>query len=132
MAARHYTQAPSAMRVACDIVDASVRVLGGGFVTRDMVGATLDHWRDGEPAPNGVLIDLRDVAGYESGFTAIAAELLEGIRNCGVRRVAIVASSAVLRMAATVVAPSSGVHVACFDDERTAKRWLERKPMLPR
>jgi hypothetical protein len=129
MDTRHYTQTPSAMRVACDIVDASVRVLGGGFVTRDMVGATLDHWRDGETAPVGVLVDLRDVAGYESGFTAIAAELLEGVRDCGVRRVAILASSAVLRAAARAVAdslgPDRGVRVACFGDERAAKRWLD-------
>lgn len=129
MDTRHYTQTPSAMRVACDIVDASVRVLGGGFVTRDMVGATLDHWRDGETAPLGVLVDLRDVAGYESGFAAIAAELLEGVRDCGVRRVAFLASSAVLRTAARAVAedlgPDRGVRVACFADERAAKRWLD-------
>lgn len=131
MDTRHYTQTPSAMRVACDIVDASVRVLGGGFVTRDMIGATLDHWRDGQTAPAGVLVDLRDVAGYESGFAAIAAELLEGVRDCGVRRVAFLASSGVLRTAARAVAekldPDRGVRVACFADERAAKRWLDAR-----
>lgn len=125
MEARHYTQTPSAMRVACDIVDASVRVLGGGFVTRDMVGATLDHWRDGETAPSGVLVDLRDVAGYEQGFAAIAADLLVGIQRCGGRRVALLASSAVLRSAASVVASRTGIQVRCFHDERAAKRWLD-------
>lgn len=127
MEARHYTQTPSAMRVACDLADAAVRVLGGGFVTRDMLGATLDDWRDGEAAPAGVLVDLRDVAGYESGFAVFAAELLEGIGRCGVSRVAIIASSAVLRTAASVVAPTTGVHVRCFHDERAAKRWLDAR-----
>jgi hypothetical protein len=134
MDTRHYTQTPSAMRVACDLADASVRVLGGGFVTRDMVGATLDHWRDGESAPAGLLIDLRDVSGYESGFAAIVAELLEGAHTCGVRRVAILASSSLLRTAASAIAvelgsdPSQGGEcVACFGDERAAKRWLEAR-----
>jgi len=125
MDTRHYTQTPSGMRVASDVIDASVRVLGGGFVTRDMVGATLDHWRDGKPAPRGVLVDLRDVAGYEMGFVAIAAELLGGIERCGVRRVALLASSAVLRTAARVVAASTAVHLCCFHGERAAKRWLD-------
>lgn len=124
MFARHYTRTPSAMRMACDIGDASVRVLGGGFVTRDMVGATLDHWRGEEGGPSAVLVDLRDVAGYESGFAIIAADLIEGVAKCGVRRVALVASSSVLRTAARVVAPHSGVHVRCFDDDLAAKRWL--------
>lgn len=127
MFARHYTRTPSAMRMACDVADASVRVLGGGFVTRDMVGATLDHWRGEDGGPQAVLVDLRDVAGYESGFATIAADLLEGVAQCGVQRVAIVASSAVLRTAARVAAPRSGVHVRCFDDDLAAKLWLAQE-----
>jgi hypothetical protein len=129
MFARHYTRTPSAMRMACDVADASAQVLGGGFVTRDMVGATLDHWRGEAGGPATVLVDLRDVAGYESGFATIAADLIEGVAACGVRRVAIVASSAVLRStAARIAAPRLGVHVRCFDNDRAAKRWLAQDP----
>lgn len=124
METRHYTETPSAMRVASDLADASVRILGGGFVTREMVGATLAHWRDGATAPAGMMVDLRDVAGYESGLSAIAAQLLAGARECGVRKVAILASSATLRTAARLAAPRTGIHVRCFADERAAKRWL--------
>jgi hypothetical protein len=43
-----------------------------------------------------------------------------------VRRIAFVATSAVLRTAAKLVLSGSGMRLRFFHDELAAKRWLER------
>jgi hypothetical protein len=123
---KHYTQMPSELKTSCDVRTNFVQVRGGGFLTQDMVGATLDQWRVGDAMPSEVLVDLRDVAGYESGCAEIAHQFLESAKQHGVRRIAFVATSAVLRTAAKLVLGGSGVRVRFFADELAAKVWLER------
>jgi hypothetical protein len=123
---RPYTQVPSEVVTACDRSTARGELSGGGFWTHELVGASLDQWRGaGEQGPASILIDLRGVAGYESGFRTIALELLEGAQRCGAHRIAFVASSAALRLAATALARSSRAHVRVFPDDTAAKRWLD-------
>ncbi|HET6581862.1 MAG TPA: STAS/SEC14 domain-containing protein, partial [Nannocystaceae bacterium] len=123
---KHYTQLPSELRTSCDARATFVHVRGGGFLTADMVGATLDQWAASDAMPTEVLVDLRDVAGYESGCAEMAHAFLESAMNHGVRRIAFVATSAVLRTGAKLVLSGSGVRVRFFSDEIAAKRWLER------
>jgi len=122
---KHYTQLPSQLETSCDVDASFVQVRGGGFLTQDMVGATLDQWRAGAEMPAEVLVDLRDVAGYESGCAEMAHQFLESAKQHGVRRIAFVATSAVLRTAAKLVLSGSGVRVRFFGDEIAAKRWLD-------
>jgi len=124
---KHYTQLPSELKTSCDARQAFMHVRGGGFLTQDMVGATLDQWSAQDAMPSEVLVDLRDVAGYESGCAEMAQQFLETATRCGVRRIAFVATSAVLRTAAKLVLSGSGVRVRFFGDELAAKRWLERE-----
>jgi len=91
-----------------------------------MVVATLDQWTADESMPGELLVDLRDVAGYESGCAELAHQFLETALQSGVRRIAFVATSAVLRTAARLLLSGSSVRVRFFQDELAAKRWLER------
>ena len=123
---KHYTQLPSELKTSSDAQQTFVHVRGGGFLTQDMVGATLDQWTAGESMPTELLVDLRDVAGYESGCAELAHQFLETALQSGVRRIAFVATSAVLRTAAKLLLSGSSVRVRFFQDELAAKRWLER------
>lgn len=126
MAARHYTQLPSELHTACDLRAPVAHVRGGGFLTREMVDATLDQWRGSDDMPTRVLIDLRDVAGYEAGCAALAHEFLRQSQGQRVRRIAFVATSSVLRTAAQLVSPQAHVHVRVFSDANAAQHWLSR------
>ena len=122
---KHYTQLPSELETSYDA--RYVHVRGVGFLSRDMVGATLEQWQDQVAMPGQVLVDLREVAGYESGCAELAHEILQTGLRCGVRRIAFVATSAVLRTATRLVASAYGIRVRFFADELAALRWLERE-----
>jgi len=73
----------------------------------------------------GVLVDLRDVAGYESGCATRAREWLSNARQWGLRRVAVVTSSSVLRTAGHMAAYQCGVEFRMFEREDRAEQWLK-------
>lgn len=75
-------------------------------------------------APDTVLCDLRTVSGYGPGTSAVARELFMLARRAGVRRVALVATSSVLRTAALMLAHNLGLELRCFLGETEAQRWL--------
>lgn len=75
-------------------------------------------------APDAVLCDLRTVSGYGPGTSALAREWFMLARRAGVRRVALVATSSVLRTAALMVAHNLGLELRCFLGETEALRWL--------
>lgn len=74
--------------------------------------------------PAGVLFDLRAVAGYGPGTQSLAREWLTNARRAGIRRVAIVAPSSVLRTAALMLARDLRLELRCFFGEAEAMRWL--------
>jgi hypothetical protein len=122
---RHYTQEPSQL-AARRAAGAAVEIHGGGFVTREMLGRTLAQWVQRDEAPPEILVDLRDVAGYEEGCARMAAEWLRRAHRLGVRKIAFVASSTVLRTATRLAATSSYVRLRTFEHERAARTWLAR------
>jgi hypothetical protein len=75
-------------------------------------------------APDAVLCDLRTASGYGPGTSALAREWFMLARRAGVRRVAVVASSSVLRTAATMMAHDLELELCCFLGETEALRWL--------
>lgn len=77
-----------------------------------------------EGPPGSILVDLREVAGYESGLAHRAVEWLRSAHHYGVRRIAFLASSAVLRTAIEVAARTSAVKVRMFEHEANARQWL--------
>ena len=74
--------------------------------------------------PSGILLDMRAVAGYGHGTQLLAREWLAIAHQAGIRRVAMVATSSVLRTAALVLARGSRIEIRCFLGETEALRWL--------
>jgi hypothetical protein len=122
---KHYTQLPSQLQTSSPQT-ALIEVRGGGFVTRQMVHDTLDTWSG--TLPSSILVDLREVAGYESGCATLAHRWLLHAHRSGVRRIACVASSSVLRTVTRVASSETCVDLRVFEDEPTARTWLTTEP----
>lgn len=97
-----------------------------GFIDVSMLGERLGDLmaRIENHAPDAVLLDLRTVSGYGPGTSALAREWFMLARRAGVRRVAVVASSSVLRTAALMLAHNLQIELCCFLGETQALRWL--------
>ena len=121
---KHYTEEPS--RLTLSRSAAFVRVHGGGFVTREMLDATVEELRTGaaEARLDAVLVDLRMVAGYETACLLPVRQFLREAPTLGVRRIAVVATSSVLRTASRLAAHKVEVELRTFEQERTALQWL--------
>ena len=126
---KHYTQEPSRLQTSSPET-ALIEVRGGGFVTRQMVHETLDAWRAAQPS--GILVDLREVAGYEAGVASLAHRWLLDAHRSGVRRVACIASSSVLRTLSHVASSRAQVDLRVFEDELAARSWLTAPTFTPR
>jgi hypothetical protein len=123
----HYTQQASTLHARPRRGGAMLDIRAGGFVTRAMVDETLQGFSahgDARPGPDGILVDLREVAGYESECVSVANAWLRQARTQGVRKIAFVGSSAVLRTATQVISEHSGIDLRLFDHEPTARQWL--------
>ena len=122
---QHYTQLTPHLRTAVrsDGDAAIFEIRGGGIVSPAMIERSLGQW-DAGCAPSNLLVDLRDVAGYETGSIRVASRWLDGAEDEGVRRVALLASSAVLATAARLASERSGVALKTFEDEDAARAWL--------
>ena len=101
-----------------------LHVHGGGFVTKDMVARTLRSFPGDEFAPREILVDLRDVAGYETDVVRLADEWLRNAHRQGVRKIAFVANSAVVRTATQLASERAGVTLRTFADDADAAAWL--------
>lgn len=136
-----YSKQPARLVVTAE--DRGVlNVRAGGFLTHPMIDDALrpfglDAAVSGA-MPRFVLIDVRDLAGYDRSCGPIARELLSRAHATGVRKIAFVASSAVLRTAARVLAGSATVALRAFEHPTSARRWLdhadhgENEPSSPR
>lgn len=100
-------------------------VRGGGFVTRELIDDALRRFHEDGGVPHRLLIDVRDVAGYDRNCGPVARDLLARAHNLGVRRIAFVASSRVLRTATALVAGRSLVDLRAFEHPASARRWLD-------
>lgn len=103
-----------------------MRVHGGGFVTREMLEQTLDELRRAarEARPRAMLVDLRAVAGYESACLLGARQFLRDAPDLGLQRIALVASSSVMRTGSRLAAHSIVVELRTFEHELSAIHWL--------
>ncbi len=120
----HYTDSPSRLSATSD--HAITRVHGGGFVTCEMLEQTIADVRHAATRPGGMLVDLRDVAGYEASCLRPARQFLRDAPSLGVARIALIASSSVLRTATRLAASSAGVELRTFEHEPHAQQWLDR------
>ncbi len=120
----HYTDQPSRLEPSDDPDAAVLRLEGGGFLTASMIERALDRMRDAGPVQPNILIDLRDVAGYDSAAVAEAHQLLQHAPAFGVRRIAFVASSAAVHTATQVASSRATVPLRSFQSERSARAWL--------
>jgi len=125
---KHYTEEPSRLSLARGA--AFVRVHGGGFVTRDMLDATVEelHTSSREARLGALLVDLRMVAGYETACLLSVRQFLREAPALGVHRIAVVATSSVLRTASRLAAHTVVVELRTFEHERTALQWLHPAP----
>jgi hypothetical protein len=130
----HYTEEPS--RLSTTSAGAYVRVHGGGFVTRDMLEQTVDDLRRAtreatrEAGLGAMLVDLRAVAGYDSACLLAARQFLRDAPELGLQRIALVASSSVMRTASRLAAHSIAVELRTFEHELSAIHWLHPAGMV--
>ena len=117
----HYTQEPS--RIEARHEDEVLHLRGGGFVTDAMVAEAFREMRDRPRQPN-LLIDVRDVAGWDSRAVARAARLLHKAPELGVQRIAFLASSSAVDLATRMASTRTGVPLRTFDHEHSARSWL--------
>lgn len=121
----HYTQQPSRLEACNDNDDRAVlRLHGGGVLTATIIEQAFFRMRDSHSVPPNLLIDLRDVAGYESHAVECANSLLEQAPTYGVRRIAFLASSGAVHAAAQVASSRAIVPLRSFANERSARDWL--------
>lgn len=97
-----------------------------GFIDVPMLREHVDTLaqRLGLTPPQLVLCDLLGVSGYADGTSKLAREWLRGLELAGVRRVALVAGSSVLRTAVRMVANGLSMQMRCFSSIESANRWL--------
>ena len=135
---RHYTDDPAFLRAAEG--EGVLRIEGAGFVTTGMMAEALRPFQEERSIPGQVLIDLREVSGYEARCVDAAIEWLGRARPLGVERIAFVARSAIVRTATDVASQRAGVSLRTFGHGATAQRWLcgrapdtvPTKPVRPR
>jgi hypothetical protein len=120
----HYTEEPS--RLSTTSTAAFMRVHGSGFVTREMLEGTVEELRQGfrDTRLAALLVDLRAVAGYESACLLGVRQFLREAPTLGVSRIAVLATSSVLRTASRLAAHTVVVELRTFEQERTAQQWL--------
>ena len=75
-----------------------------------------------------MLIDLRNVAGYEASCLRPAAQFLREAPQLGLTRIALVATSSVMRTASQLAASSLRVELRMFEHEPHATQWLQGSP----
>lgn len=125
----HYSQLRSAVESFVEPQEGAgdlLRVHLQGYIDRGMLGERLGELtkRIEEHTPGGVLCDLRSVAGYGPETPTLAREWLMLARRAGIRRVALVATSSVLRTGASMIARDLDLDLRCFHGETEALRWL--------
>lgn len=120
---RHFTDLPSGL--AIEVRGRVLCVEGAGFVTRPLAEESLKPFLSPGPVPDSVLVDLRNVSGYEADCTQLAQSMLAQARGFGVRRIALVANSSILRTAAKVIAQHMHAPLQTFESHEGAQSWLE-------
>lgn len=75
--------------------------------------------------PPRILVDLRNVSGYEAACVAVAQGWLSRASTLGVERIAFVANSSVVRTAAEVVARHVRAPLHTFSAVEAAGAWLD-------
>jgi SpoIIAA-like len=127
----HYSQQRSAVNSTLELGIGGgadvLRVRMQGFIDAaeldERLEAILDRLR--RERPSGLLCDLRPVTGYGPGTPALARDGLALARSVGVRRVALVVNSSVVRTAAQLLAHNLRLELRCFLGEAEALRWLD-------
>jgi hypothetical protein len=134
----HYSQQRSAVNSTLELgvgggVDV-LRVRFQGFIDVAELGERLEALleRLRRESPTGLLCDLRPVAGYGPGTPALAREGLALAQRVGVRQVALVVNSSVVRTAAQMLARNLRLELRCFFGEAEALRWLDGQPAVER
>lgn len=133
----HYSQQRSAINSTLELGIGGgadvLRVRFQGFVDvaelGERVEAILDRLR--RESPSGLLCDLRPVAGYGPGTPTLARDGLALARRVGVRRIALVVNSSVVRTAAMMLARNLRLELRCFFGEVEALRWLDGLERMP-
>lgn len=95
-----------------------------------MLEETLDDLRRTVERRDGgaMLVDLSEVAGYESACLRPAKQFLHDAADLGLTRIALVASSTVMRRATQLAASGVAIELRTFEYEPHAARWLSGPP----
>jgi len=140
----HYSQQPSAVNSTLELGVGNgadvLRVRLQGFIDDGELGERMDALLDRlrRETPNGLLCDLRPVTGYGPTTPVLARDGLTLACRVGVRRVALIVHSSVVRTAAELFARNlyyeghglglgggRRLELRCFVGEPEALRWLD-------
>jgi hypothetical protein len=126
----HFTQQPSKVSSRTNTNDTVLFAALQGFITLKMLREELASWdeRHGECLPAAMLIDLHDARGYGPGTASAARRWLQSARKRGVKRIAFIARSTVVRTIVKVISPDVRVEMQCFQNDESAIAWLHGKP----
>jgi hypothetical protein len=121
----HYTQQPS--RISWRAGSSVLHVQMQGFVTASMLSDAISTWERhyGARLPVGLVLDLHEVSGYGRDVAELARAWLSGARERGIRRIAFVAGSSVLRTVVRVISPIVPAELRCFGAAAAALEWVE-------
>lgn len=111
--------------------DGVLRVEGVGFVTRAMTEEAFAPFKGGAGLEPRILLDLRNVSGYEAACVEVAREWLSRARGYGVERIAFIANSSVVRTATEVVARHLHAPLETFDNVDAAQTWATEATVRP-
>lgn len=81
---------------------------------------------DADTIPADVLCDVSEVSGYGADAPRLARRWLTRAERSGVRKIAFVASSSVLRTTVELLQGRTAVDLGCFSSEAGARDWLTR------
>jgi len=81
---------------------------------------------DADTLPAALLCDVSEVSGYGADTELLARRWLTRAERSGVRKIAFVANSSVLRTTVELLKGRTAVDLGCFASEATARDWLSR------
>lgn len=126
----HFTQQPDKVSSRTNTNQTVLFASMQGFITLKMLRDELAGWdeKHGERLPGAFLIDLCNVSGYGPGTAGAARRWLHDARGRGVKRIAFIARSTVVRTIIKVISPDVSIEMECFGNDAAAIAWLEGQP----
>lgn len=109
--------------VLCTVVD--------GTVDAGLAEAVLAQFKAQGSAPRAWIIDTTTTAGYTADGIAGGAKVIVEVRKNSTMPIVVIATTPIMRMAATTVSLASGGRVKCVESQAAADEIVAALPARP-